>query len=140
MSQNTEEIRAFIAVELPDEVRQGLARLRKALKRDEHRFVKWVDPEGIHLTLKFLGNIPSRLVPGITGAMEAAAKGIPSVGLEISGLGAFPRLEQVRVLWVGVGGEVHRLKDCSSASMPNSPRWDSPERNAPLHRTLPWLE
>ncbi len=111
MPQNADEIRSFIAIELSDEVRNGLSRLRKELKRDEHRFVKWVDPEGIHLTLKFLGNIPSRRVTEITGAIEAAARGIPPFGLEISGLGAFPRLEQIRILWVGVGGEVDRLKD-----------------------------
>ncbi len=111
MTRNPEDVRAFIAIELPDDVKKGLALLRKELKRDEHRFVKWVDPEGIHLTLKFLGDIPSRRVTEITGAMEAAARGFTPFGLEISGLGAFPRLEQVRVIWVGVGGEVDRLKD-----------------------------
>ncbi|MFU8796418.1 MAG: RNA 2',3'-cyclic phosphodiesterase [Dehalococcoidia bacterium] len=111
MPQNAEEIRSFIAIELPDDVRKGLAQLRKELKRDEHRFVKWVDSDGIHLTLKFLGNIPPRLVSEITGAMEAAARGIAPFVIEISGLGAFPRLEQVRVVWVGVSDEAHRLKD-----------------------------
>lgn len=111
MSHNPGQIRSFIAVELPDEVRKGLSELRKELQKDEHRFVKWVDPGGIHLTLKFLGNIPVGQVTEITGAMEAAARGIPPFRLEISGLGAFPGLRQVRVLWVGIGGEVDRLKE-----------------------------
>jgi 2'-5' RNA ligase len=109
MSYNPEQIRSFIAVELPEEAKKGLARLRKELDRDEHRFVKWVDSEGIHLTLKFLGNIPSKRVTEITEAMEGAAQGISPFHLEISGLGTFPSLRQARVLWVGIGGEVGKL-------------------------------
>ncbi len=109
MSQGPEQIRSFIAIELPDEGRKGLARLRSELERDEHRFVKWVDPDGIHLTLKFLGNIPFKRVAEITAAMEEAAQGISPFHLEISGLGVFPSLKQVRVFWVGIGGEVERL-------------------------------
>ena len=109
MSQGSEEIRSFIAIELPEEVKEGLARLRKELERDEHKFVKWVAPGGIHLTLKFLGNIPSKRVAEITAAIEEAAQGITPFHLEISGLGAFPSLRQARVLWVGIGGEVDKL-------------------------------
>jgi 2'-5' RNA ligase len=106
---NPEQIRSFIAIELPEEAKKGLARLRKELERDEHRFVKWVDPKGIHLTLKFLGNIPSNRVAEITEAIEEAAQGISPFHLEISGLGAFPGLKQSRVLWVGIGGELDKL-------------------------------
>jgi 2'-5' RNA ligase len=109
VAHNPEQIRSFIAIELPEEAKKGLARLRKELERDEHKFVKWVDPGGIHLTLKFLGNIPSKRVAEITEAMKEAAEGILSFHLEISGLGAFPSLRQVRVFWVGIGGEVDKL-------------------------------
>jgi RNA 2',3'-cyclic 3'-phosphodiesterase len=109
VSHNPDQIRSFIAIELPGEAKEGLARLRRELENDEHRFVKWVDPGGIHLTLKFLGNIPSRRVSEITRAMEEAAQGISRFHLEISGLGVFPSLKQVRVLWVGIGGDVERL-------------------------------
>ena len=109
MSGDTEQIRSFIAIELPEEVRQGLAKLRNGLQRDEHRFVKWVDPYGIHLTLKFLGNIPAGRVTEVTGAMEGATKGIPPFHLQISGLGVFPSIKQVRVFWVGIAGEMDKL-------------------------------
>jgi 2'-5' RNA ligase len=109
VSSNPEQIRSFIAIELPEEAKKGLARLRKELERDEHKFVKWVDPGGIHLTLKFLGNIPSKRVTEITEAMEKAAQGISPFHLEISGLGAFPSLKQARVFWVGIGGETDKL-------------------------------
>jgi 2'-5' RNA ligase len=109
VSDNPGEIRSFIAIELSEEAKEGLARLRKELERDEHKFVKWVDPGGIHLTLKFLGNIPSKRVTEITEAIKEAARGISPFHLEISGLGAFPSLRQARVLWVGIGGEVDKL-------------------------------
>jgi len=109
VSHNPEEIRSFIAIQLPEEVREGLARLRKELERDEHKFVKWVAPGGIHLTLKFLGNIPSKRVTEITEAIAEAAQGISPFHLEISGLGAFPSLRQARVFWVGIGGEAEKL-------------------------------
>ena len=109
VSRIPQQIRSFVAIELPEEAKKGLASLRKELERDEHRFVKWVDPGGIHLTLKFLGNIPSKRVTEITEAVRKAAKGLSPFLLEISGLGAFPSLKQVRVVWVGVGGELDKL-------------------------------
>lgn len=111
MTESPEELRAFIAIELPDEIRKGLVELRKELQRDEHRFVKWVDPEAIHLTLKFLGNVPAGRVTEIARAIEVATKATAPFELEVSGLGVFPHLRQVRVLWVGIGGDVDRLKE-----------------------------
>ncbi len=109
VSRIPEQIRSFVAIELPEEAKKGLASLRRELERDEHKFVKWVDPEGIHLTLKFLGNIPSKRVTEITEAMKKAAQGSSPFLLEISGLGAFPSLQQARVVWVGVAGELDQL-------------------------------
>jgi len=109
VAHNPEQIRSFIAIELPENVLEGLARLRKELEREGHKFVKWVAPGGIHLTLKFLGNIPSKRITEITEAIEGAKQGISPFHLEISGLGAFPSLRQARVFWVGIGGEVDKL-------------------------------
>ncbi len=109
LARNTEQIRSFIAIELPGEVKSQLAKLRRDLERTEHRFVKWVDPEGIHLTLKFLGNIPFKQVTEITKAIEEAARDVPPFHLELSVLGAFPNLKQPNVLWVGIGGEIDTL-------------------------------
>lgn len=71
--------------------------------------VKWVRPETIHLTLKFLGEIEPDLVEEIHLALgEVAARHEP-FGLVARGLGCFPRLEQARVVWVGLEGETWRL-------------------------------
>ena len=109
VSRSPDQIRSFIAIELPEEAKQGLARLRRGLERDGHGFVKWVDPQGIHLTLKFLGNIPAKRVTEITDAIKKATGGISPFHLEISGLGAFPSLKQPRVFWVGISGELDKL-------------------------------
>ncbi|MFQ6122194.1 MAG: RNA 2',3'-cyclic phosphodiesterase [Dehalococcoidales bacterium] len=104
-----EQVRSFIAIELPDEVKSGLAQLQAQLKTGKQPPVKWVDPYSIHLTLKFLGNIALDKIDQITGAIEAAAQGVPPFQLEVKGLGAFPNLRRVQVVWVGVSGEVARL-------------------------------
>ncbi|MBU05158.1 MAG: RNA 2',3'-cyclic phosphodiesterase [Dehalococcoidales bacterium] len=104
-----EEIRSFIAIELPDKVRQGLSRLVAQLKYRQPNGIKWVDPTGIHLTLKFLGNITSGRISEITGAMTEASREIPPFSLEIKDLGVFPNLNRVQVAWIGVGGETDKL-------------------------------
>ena len=105
-----EQIRSFIAVELPDELRLALTRLQERLKSGARTSVKWVDPHGIHLTLKFLGNIGMDMVGEITGVLEESARGISPFHLEVKGLGAFPSLKRAQVVWVGLSGELDRLK------------------------------
>jgi len=104
-----EQVRSFIAIELPDELRQGLAQLQDRLKLGKQSWVKWVDPYSIHLTLKFLGNIDVDSIDAITKAIETAAQGIPPFHLEVKDLGVFPNLKRVQVVWVGVSGEVDKL-------------------------------
>ena len=105
-----EQIRSFIAIELPDEVKSALTQLQAQLKTGKPSSIKWADPYGIHLTLKFLGNIAVDKVSEITGAIEEAAQGISSFHLKVKGLGAFPNFKRVRVVWVGVEGELAPLK------------------------------
>jgi 2'-5' RNA ligase len=101
-----EQIRAFVAIELPGEIKSDLAQLLDRIKPGQERAVKWVDPDSIHLTLKFLGNIPAEKVPDIARAIgEASAEAKPFT-LELQGLGAFPNLRSPRVVWVGVRGDV----------------------------------
>ena len=111
MSLDNQQVRSFIAIELPEEVISGLHQLQAELKSAGHTFVKWVAPGGIHLTLKFLGNISPRKVAEITKVMERASQEVSAFQLEIGGLGAFPSLGQPRVLWLGIGGEVDKLVD-----------------------------
>jgi len=104
-----EQIRSFIAIELPSELKLELGRLEDQLKSGKQSWVKWVDPDSIHLTLKFLGNIAVDRIDEITRAVEEAAQEVPPLHLEVKGLGVFPNFKRVQVVWVGVGGEVAEL-------------------------------
>jgi len=104
-----DQIRSFIAIELPDELKSELVQLEARLKSIDQPFVKWVDPYSIHLTLKFLGNVAADRIGDITGAMEEATQGISSFHLQIRDLGVFPNLRRVQVAWVGLGGEIDKL-------------------------------
>ncbi|MFC2066804.1 RNA 2',3'-cyclic phosphodiesterase [Chloroflexota bacterium] len=104
-----EQIRSFIAIELPDELKTVLAKLETQLKSGGQSPVKWIDPNSIHMTLKFLGNIGMNRVDDITRAIMEAARGMSPFHLEVKGLGVFPNLKRVQIVWVGVSGEIDRL-------------------------------
>ena len=104
-----EQVRSFIAIELPDELRQELSRLEAQLKSATPPGIKWVDPYGIHLTLKFLGDIAVDRIEEITGAIAQAAEGIPPFHLSVKDLGVFPNLRRPQVAWVGMSGETDKL-------------------------------
>jgi 2'-5' RNA ligase len=104
----TEDLRAFVAVELPDRIKQRLGEIQEQLKAGRSR-AKWVAPESIHLTLKFLGGISPDTVPGVTQAMEEAALGVSPLRLCVSGLGVFPNARRVQVVWAGLTGDTAEL-------------------------------
>ena len=88
-----EQVRSFVAIELPDELRLALTRLQDQLKSGKPTCVKWVDPGSIHLTLKFLGNIGTDMVGKVTTALEEAVRGISPFRLEAKGSGSLSQLE-----------------------------------------------
>jgi 2'-5' RNA ligase len=96
-------IRAFIAIELPTAIRDQLAAVEQRLKpRLPDRSVRWVKPDGIHLTLKFLGQVPADQIGLITSSLKMAAAAQPAFQLDVSGAGCFPNLQRPRVIWIGV--------------------------------------
>jgi 2'-5' RNA ligase len=94
-------LRAFIAIELSQNLKDILSQLQERLKRSQAD-VKWVKPDNIHLTLKFLGNIDENQLGRIKEIMKMVAKDIYAFTLELSGIGAFPKKEYPRVIWVGL--------------------------------------
>jgi 2'-5' RNA ligase len=105
-----EQVRSFVAIELPEELKRELLELNGRLKAGGHRGVRWVDPQGMHLTLKFLGDVAADRLDDITAALAEAISGIAPFRLEVGGLGVFPNLRRVRVAWVGISGEVDSLQ------------------------------
>jgi RNA 2',3'-cyclic 3'-phosphodiesterase len=102
-------IRAFIAIELPEGLKKELAELETQLKRNSPPVVKWVDPNNIHITLKFLGEISADSIGELMLAIEESTSGIHPFKLEIREIGAFPNLERVGVIWVGIKGEMEKI-------------------------------
>src|SRR3712207_5605424 len=94
-------IRTFVAVELPEEVKQALTSVQEELRARMGRAangIRWVQPEGIHLTLQFLGDVAEASIPDIVEALRAASTGASPISLELNGLGVFPNLRRPRVL------------------------------------------
>ena len=103
-------IRAFVAIELPSDVRAELASLSGSLGRSNIRGVRVVRPEAIHLTLKFLGNVSPDAVDLIVGAVSKVAESHDPFVLRLGSAGAFPGRGSPRVLWVGLDGAVSALQ------------------------------
>ncbi len=103
-------IRAFIAIPLPREVTDYARSLQERLLV-KGLGMRWVRPGAIHLTLKFLGDIDRSRVPEIGKAMEAAAGTTGPLALAAKGIGVFPDVKKARVLWMGIAGEIPRLRD-----------------------------
>jgi RNA 2',3'-cyclic 3'-phosphodiesterase len=101
-----ERVRSFVAIVLSDEVRAAvaaeIARLRPLAPR-----VGWVAAPNLHLTLKFLGELPSDALEQVKDGLTEAVAGVAPFSLHFHGLGAFPGMARPRVLWVGVaeGGQ-----------------------------------
>ncbi|HRT71571.1 MAG TPA: RNA 2',3'-cyclic phosphodiesterase, partial [Syntrophales bacterium] len=103
-----ERVRSFLAIDLPEEVKAGLGRISESLKRRVGG-VRWTKPEGIHLTLKFFGDISGEEIARISMVAGSAAGVTAPFQLTVEGLGVFPGLKRPRVLWVGVGGRLDIL-------------------------------
>lgn len=104
-----ETLRAFIAISLPEPVLQAIVTAQDTLRRSGLK-IRWVRKEGIHLTLKFLGDIDRDDVEDIHGAMERAAGPFSPLALWGEGIGVFPDLRRPRVVWVGVSGDREVLR------------------------------
>ena len=135
---NGEALRLFIAVELPAELVQRLKDFQAGLSSARLRYVKWVEPGSIHLTLKFLGNVDAgRLEPVIT-AIEAAAGSHSPFHLNTGGTGFFPSPQRARVFWLGLDGDVGdliRLQQDIDRAMANL-GFESENRPFTAHLTL----
>ncbi len=105
-----EPVRSFVAIELPDGLKQELVGLIDRLRADCPPVVRWVDPANIHLTLKFLGDVAADRLEAVLAALEASVEDFAPFRLEVGDLGVFPNPSRVRVVWVAVSGETGRLQ------------------------------
>lgn len=93
-------MRSFIGIGLPPECRMAIARVVSPL-RGKDVPVSWVPERNLHLTLKFLGEIPTARTDELAGLMAEAAREIPPFAFRMGDAGGFPTLRAPRVLWIG---------------------------------------
>ncbi len=107
-------MRLFIAIEIPEEIKKDIAEIQSNLKYSGVE-AGWTRPEGIHLTLKFLGEVAQPKVPEIMTALASLIKNMPAFRLSVAGAGVFPNLKNARVAWIGISGETERLLKLQSS-------------------------
>jgi 2'-5' RNA ligase len=93
-------MRAFIAIEIPPDVRDAIAAAQQQMSSAKVR-ITWVKPDSIHLTVKFLGDIPDEGVDDIKAALDNVASRFNAFSFTVTGAGAFPSPAAPRVLWLG---------------------------------------
>ena len=93
-------MRLFVALEIPSEVRKNLATLIESLRAVSPQ-ARWVRPENLHVTLKFIGEVPETKLASIRGAL-AGVRSEQAVALDSRGLGFFPNEKHPRVFWAGI--------------------------------------
>ena len=109
-------MRCFISISIPEEIKKGLSAIQDRLKKSGAD-VSWTKPDGMHLTLKFLGEIPvdvlgdkgENKISDIETALNIAVAGIGPFTLDVSGIGVFPDIRRPRVVWIGLTEDGHNL-------------------------------
>ena len=104
-----EKIRAFVAIELSAGVRAALAGLTELIRAANVNGVRTSRPEGIHLTLKFLGDISRDQIEAIATAISGIAQTHSAFTLTMGDPGVFPNRNSARVLWMGMDGDLEKL-------------------------------
>jgi 2'-5' RNA ligase len=95
-------MRTFIAIELPERIKRRIEDLQAPLKKT-NAFVSWVKPTNIHVTLKFLGEVPEEKINEVFLATGKALEGAKKFTMSLKGTGAFPDFRRPRVIWIGAG-------------------------------------
>jgi RNA 2',3'-cyclic 3'-phosphodiesterase len=116
-------LRSFIAVEVPPEVQnaisQSLAPLQKSLPKP---LIRWVAPQNVHLTLKFLGDVSPINLEQMAEAIRFEAEAHQAFSMSVAGIGAFPNSRRPRVIWIGLAAPaaltaLQRGVEAASASL-----------------------
>lgn len=117
-TNGNERARLFVAIELPEDILRVLEGIQAQTREnlgEAANLLRWSRPEGIHITLQFLGETPSARIPAITEALQHACAGAGPFSLEVGGLGAFPNARRPRVVWVGLGGDTAAAAQLAAA-------------------------
>ena len=134
-----ETIRTFIAIQLPQDIKEYLGELTDVLAQQvPQRTVRWVRANRMHLTLRFIGETEKNLLPVIGNTLDEVARQYMPFNLYLRGFGCFPNCKRPRVLWAGMGGNLEtaaRLKkDIDATLVPLG--WEEESRSFQPHLTI----
>jgi len=130
-------IRTFVAIPLPESIITFIRKLQDGI-RDYGFKARWVRPENIHLTLKFLGDIDKSDTEKIGDAMSDTVKVHPPLSLAAKGIGVFPGIKRPRVIWMGLKGDTFPLIELQKTLDRNLHEVGFPKESRPFkgHLTL----
>ena len=95
-------VRAFIAIDVDEKTRVSIAKIQRELSESNVN-LRNVDPANLHITMKFLGEVDNNTIDNIKTSLNDIASNFSLFRTSIEGLGVFPSLNYIRVLWAGVG-------------------------------------
>jgi 2'-5' RNA ligase len=102
-------IRAFLAIDPPQEIFNEIIKIQERLRKTLQKDIRWVKPEGIHLTLKFFGYIYDSDIANISDVVKNSVANMKALLLNVRSIGAFPSVNRPRVLWLGIDGDTDAL-------------------------------
>ncbi len=98
-------MRCFVALDLPLRLREAIAELQKDVSEPA---LKPVEPENLHITLKFLGDVPEGNISKIIDGLKAVRQGPLTLGFR--DMGVFPNIKYIKVIWIGIEGQITELE------------------------------
>lgn len=127
-------MRTFIAFNFSPEINEKIAEIIKYLKtQTPDNALKWVAPQNLHMTIKFLGEVPEENIQKVKDIISASLKGISAFEIAVEGMGMYPNTHQPRVIWLGIKGSeplrnIHKTLDSAlqTAAIPPDKRGLSP--------------
>jgi 2'-5' RNA ligase len=112
-------LRLFVAIELSERNRSRLAQVQESLRHQCHG-VKWIPSHQLHMTVKFLGDVPDAKVPEVSAALNRAAFSATVCTMELQGAGCFPPKGPARIVWTGAAeptGALTKLVDAVESEL-----------------------
>ena len=112
MKGEKEKIRVFIAVPVPEEIKNNIANSQEILKQKfDNDKIKWVKANLMHITIKFLGDIETAMIPDMKKMVQKSIADANSFKLSVKKIGVFPGIRKPRIIWAGIEQDVGKLVD-----------------------------
>jgi RNA 2',3'-cyclic 3'-phosphodiesterase len=135
--QGQDRVRCFIAIPVDAGVLGIVRQLQSSLDaRIASDIVQWTRPEQIHLTLKFLGNVPASSVEDLITALQQACQGVGPFELRLATLGCFPNNRSPRIVWAGLAGDLGALMELQDRVSQRTAAFSAREDNHAFHPHL----